>query len=800
MIGGTALRQGATVKNAKSILLCLAVAMTATAASAQEGYAPPPGDSRIEQVRSDADNARRRESDLAARIVDQERTNASIRDQLRKVDGDPAGLQRDLVDVSDQAATLRKKVADQRQRRDAAEDKLNDARGRAMDRYEQTQSMATARRSVEDAATDLDRLSQPILEQLAQDPGYQDAQALVDAAAQAGEALQGFDNVDPKAQADADSAFDQAMARVREMEDAAIDADPRAAEAHKSVRIAQATLEGLRSENEKKIKTDPAVDAARFALDLEQKLLDDSSADLSVAERRLSALRQTTQPNAGPPTELANQLKEGEARLRDLNDQLDQARVARQDIEDRLRYAQGNRAPDIGGEPYSPAPLAPAYPDGYYDDGGGYAYGGGGYGYPYSSYSAYSYYPAYRYRSYAYDPFYCPPYYSSFGFGLSFGSYYRHSYARDYHHFRDDSWRNRYDYWRGRDGFRDGRNTVAFRDGRSNFGGDRRYDYSRFDRNEIGRDRTARTGLDRARLSTADTERDYRYRAGVTTYNYPGSTSWRQRDSELASARARQYELDARERRSAAESDARRAGIPDVGRTSSSSSARLAAERSASADARSRETTDARRARADEAARAVEASRSRTEWRPRTSEDETRGTRPNEDFRRSSGSNGDSAAAAAASRARASDADVRRARASEEAPRRDATPPPSRSRASDAPAAAPSRSRSADAPPPPPAPSRSRSSDAPAPSRGSSRSESSSPPPSSSSGRSSSRGGGGGGDSAPPSGGSSRGSARGGDSSPPPAASSGRGSSSSGGGSSRSGSSNSDSGSSRGRR
>jgi chromosome segregation ATPase len=293
--------------------------MTATAASAQDPYAPAAAapvssaDPRAQQVNTDLDAARRRESDVAARIAEQERTNASIRDQLRKVDTDPAGLQRDLVDVSDQAASLRKKVADQRQRRDAAEDKLNDARARAMDRYEQTQPMTAARRAFEDAAAELDKLSQPILEQLAQDPGYQEAQALVDAAAQAGEALQGFDNVDPKAQADADAAFDQAMARVREMEDAAIDADPRAADAHKSVRIAQDTLQGLRAENEKKIATDPAVDAARFALDLEQKLLDDSTADLSVAERRLSALRQTTQPNAGPPTELANQLKEGEA-------------------------------------------------------------------------------------------------------------------------------------------------------------------------------------------------------------------------------------------------------------------------------------------------------------------------------------------------------------------------------------------------------------------------------------------------------------------------------------------------------
>src|SRR5207253_4815905 len=123
---------------------------------------------------------------------------------------------------------------------------------------------------------------------------------------------------------------------------------------NKSFKIAQDTLQGLRMENEKKITTDPAVDAARFALDLEQKLLDDGSAELSTAEKRLSALRQTIQPNAGPPTELSNQLKEGEGQLRDLNDQLDQARIARQDADDRLRFIEGAVAAGgrPAGEPY----------------------------------------------------------------------------------------------------------------------------------------------------------------------------------------------------------------------------------------------------------------------------------------------------------------------------------------------------------------------------------------------------------------------------------------------------------------
>jgi hypothetical protein len=755
--------------------------------SAQELY-PARGDSRIERARGDADDARRREADLAARINEQERANASMRDQLRRLASDPAGLQKDLVDVSEQAAALRKKVTEQRRRRDTAEDRLNEARDRALEQYEQTGPTKAARRSADDAGAELDRLSQPILEQLGQDPGYQDAQALVDAAAQAGEALQRFDNVDPKAQAEADAAFDQAMSRMRDLEDAAIDADPKGAEARKSLKIAEDMLEALRMENEKKIATNPAVDAARFALDLEQKLLDDGSADLSTAEKRLSALRQTTQPNAGPPTQLSNQLKEGEGRLRDLNDQLDQARVARQDADDRLRFIEGAVAgggrPAAAGEPYVPAPSD--NPPGAYEEpyaGGGY-YDSGGYGYSYGGYPAYGYRP--YYRSYAYDPFYCPPYYGAFfGAGFFFGasyysspychSYYRpYYYSSNYHHYHDDSWHRRYDYWRGGEGrSHDGRVASS----------NRRYDYARFDRNEITRDRTSRSSIDRARLATSDSERDYRNRTGVSTYNYPGSTVWRQRERETASLRASQYESAARERRAVAEGDARRAGISiEPSRSSSASassksrvdaerdrtSAELRSERASADDARRREASDS-------------SSRSRTEWRPRTSADETRGTRPNEDYGRSRSSSDSSAAAA--DRSRASDS-------------------PRRGGSGDS---APSRGRSIDAPPP-----------AASPSRGSSRGGGGdSPPPPSSSGRGASRGGGGDSgpppsssgrgsfrsDSAPSSGGSSRGSARdgGGDASPPSAPS--RGSSSSGGSSSSrgGGSSSSSSGSGRGR-
>jgi hypothetical protein len=780
------------VKNILIIMLWIAAGLLSAGASAQELYTAESPSSRLDRARGDAADARRRETDLQNQIAEQERTNATLRDQIRKVDTDPAGLMTDLVNVSDQAAALRKKVADQRAHRDAAEDRYDQARANAMDEYEQTQPMIAARNSVADAAAELDRLSQPILDRLSQDEGYQEAQALVDAAAQAGEAMQGFENVDPEAQADADAAFDLAMENVRGLEDAAINADPNAAEASKSLKLAQDMLDGLRVENEKKIATNPVVDGARFALDLEQKLLDDDAAELTTAEKRLSALRQTTQPGAGRPTELANQLKEGEDRLSDLNDQLDQAKVARDDAEQRLQFAQNaatggptQAAGSALGPPpaidYSQPSYEPYTDDGYYYD-DTYAYGGypyDGYGYIYSSYPyRYGYYrPHYGYgypyhSRYAYDPFFSPFYgYGYIGTGIYFGYNHRfrhHDYYRDhyayYRHDRSDAWRTHYDFFRRRDDWRGGHGgdrIVTSHDGRTGFGNSR-YDNARFNRAEVSRDRAARSNIDRARAQTAAAERDYRYRTGVNTYNYPGSTAWRARDQESAMLRARQYQTAERDRRAAVDSG-----------------------RSRSGELRGADST-ARRARAEEAA-SSDFTRARSEWRPRTSADETRGTRPNQDVGRSrSGDTGSSRSRSSDigssrsrssdvgnSRSRSSDAGSSRSRASDAGSSGSRSGDVSRSRSAAPPSRdiTPSRGRSAAPPSREVAPSRGRIEAAPAPSRsrgssfrggdagGSARSRgSSTPPPDFGSSRSSSRGG-----SAAPSrsdGGSSRGAAR----------------------------------------
>src|SRR5947207_2722425 len=186
------------------------------------------GQDRLERTRGDLDDARRRESDVSGAITEQERTNALLRQQIRKAQDDPRGLEQDLVDASAKAATLRHKVADQKARRAAAADKYEAARAQALEKYEDTDGMRAARRALDSAAEELDHLSQPIIDQLAQTQAYQEAQALVEAAAQTGEALQGFPDVDPKAQADADGAFEQASGRLREMEDVAVNADPQA--------------------------------------------------------------------------------------------------------------------------------------------------------------------------------------------------------------------------------------------------------------------------------------------------------------------------------------------------------------------------------------------------------------------------------------------------------------------------------------------------------------------------------------------------------------------------------------------
>src|SRR4051812_32455416 len=157
-------------------------------------------------LRADADDARRSEADLARRVADQERANADLREQLRRAG--TRGVDADLAAASADAAALRKRVAEQRIRRDVARDKYDAARRDAMVRLDDSPAMRDARRAIDQAGAKLEQVAGPIVERLSENEDYQELQAMVDAAAQAGQALQGFDNVEPRTQATADDAFD----------------------------------------------------------------------------------------------------------------------------------------------------------------------------------------------------------------------------------------------------------------------------------------------------------------------------------------------------------------------------------------------------------------------------------------------------------------------------------------------------------------------------------------------------------------------------------------------------------------
>lgn len=608
----------------KHFAILLVAIFSAGIVSAQDQPALSP----LEQARNDADQAQRREADLSARIASQERANAQIRDQIRKAGVDPQSLGRDLVDASTEAAALRRKVAAEKLRYDVANDNLAAASNRAMNLIEDSDAMRDAQREYEDTAAEMDRLSQPIFDKLQENPDYQEAQAMVDAAAQTGEALQAFEATNPKAQADADAAFDQAIANVRAMEDAAIDADPKAAQTHKALKLAQDRIDSLRAENEKKIASDPKVDAAKFSLDMERRELNDRTAELAVAEKNLAAIRQAKDPNAaGATTQLANELKDGEARLQDLTSQLEQARVDRRQTDDRLHYLEDTAAaqPNDSAQPLWPLPYSPA--PGYVPD---YGYGDS-YDYPYAALPYYTY-----------DPFYCPPYYGPYwSSGIFFGtvffshSHFHHPYFYDryyasnyYHHYRDSSWRNHYDNWRGHDSFAGGHS------GYGRYGSGLASSSGRWNNYSLGRaDLTADSRLmtDYARHSSISS-RDYRNGTRVSTYNYSGLNSAREGERESISSRSRLYEQDARDRGTititrsgrsqpadefrSRDDGARHAGYSDSPRTSRSdiprdrsstvsrgdrySSPDISIERSRGDETRARSSADSSRVRASD--------------------------------------------------------------------------------------------------------------------------------------------------------------------------------------------------------
>lgn len=694
------------MKHLAFILMCIVSA----GISAQNSPAPSP----LEQARHNADIAARHESDLSADIASQERGNAALRELIRNANVDPASVQKGLVDASADAAAVRRKVAALKLRYDVANDNLAATRARAIERVDQTESMRAAQRAFDDVTAEMDRVSQPIFDKLSENPDYQEAQALADTAAQTGEALQRFDAVDPKAQADADAAFDMAMSNVRALEDAAVDADPKAAETHKALKLAQEKLDSVHADMDKRIAADPKVDAAKFALDVEQRLLNQSSADLAVAEKKLAAIRQINDPNAGATTELANQLKAGETRLHELTNQLDQARVARINADDHLRYledtASAQQQPDAGALwplPYSPAPI-------YQPDYGGY---GDGYGYAPAPY-------------YTYDPFYCPPCYGPYwSSGLFFGtvyyshSHFHHSYSYDhycnssyYHHnYHDSSWHNSYDHWRGNNG------AVAWHGGNSRYSPAYATSSSRLaSSSHLGRaDLTADSRLmtDYARHSSISS-RDYLNGTRVSTYNYYGGSAGQGR--QAVSSRSRQSEQgtvtisrpgasrSSFEERSATD-DARHASYSDSSRTSRS-------------DTGHDSSSSARSARSERGDITISRSSGRDESRSRSSDAENSHARAGDDSpRHSSGDTSSARARGSDSPARSGDTSAERSRGSD-SPARSSSADSARSRgaAGSAPGASAGayRSRGSDGPSSDAGASRSRGSSGPSPSSG----------------------------------------------------------------------------------
>jgi hypothetical protein len=567
-----------------ALLLVVGSSIWPTYASAQEVADPVVAANR---AGDDLDYARKREADLAARAAEQERANERLREQLKAAGGN---LQNDeLVKASADAAALRKKLSEIRARRDAARKKLDLEREKALDNFEATDQVTAARSAAEQAAAEVERLSAPILEQLQQNPHHQEAQAMVDAAAQAGERLQDFGPlVNEQMLAQADAAFEAALARVREIEDAATSADPKVAEAKKSLAVAEETLAGLRQEFERTLNDVAGVAGARLDFDAAQRDFDDLTTKLAAAEKHLSALRQArgVAPNdpAANPNDPAIALAEGEARLRDLHDQLDQARVAREDAEDRLRYADEVLAASrrrvefeplpAGGsggfrEPYY-EPLGPAYDWGY-------------------TYSAPVYYPAYTY------------YYPTtiwIGTGFFFGHhhhYHRHHRFHDHwywhryhtrhhhHHHHHDTFnhrdRHRGDHWAYSS---PGRWERDPRSGNWRYDRDRRDDTNRreIDRRDgtrTGRseawvrNRGARDNLNAARQSVADAGRDYRYRTGSNyrggeraSLSSPTVTRLRQQDT---TDRVRRYEEELRQRRTGGTDPRTTAALRDAGGT-----------------------------------------------------------------------------------------------------------------------------------------------------------------------------------------------------------------------------------------
>lgn len=189
------------------------------------------------------------------------------------------GLADDIKRQEKEVAEARKKVNGAKQELDAARaaaqkaqqalekatDKAGDVRRAVQDEHDSAPSLVAARKKIETARADLERLTAPLLERLRQDAAYRTAVAERDQAKARLAALPSA--ASPVERDPVAKQYSDGIQAVRRLEKAAIDADAPAKTARQAVDDSEAAGKRLIEQRDRAIEQDSRLQAARKELD-----------------------------------------------------------------------------------------------------------------------------------------------------------------------------------------------------------------------------------------------------------------------------------------------------------------------------------------------------------------------------------------------------------------------------------------------------------------------------------------------------------------------------------------------------
>lgn len=235
---------------------------------------------------------------------DEQRENQAVKKAQQEVREAQENLRQREQEVRELLSKLR---ATQQNRHQAAQ-QLQKIEDRLEAKHEESSGFAAAKRRWQEARKALDSAAEPTLQRLRSEPAYQSVQKAIQEAKAALQADPEQITVDREAAAER---LAQAMTRLREMEQQALDGVEELAPLQSELQAAQQAVQVTRQKFERMLERDPEWKAALRAFEDAQRDEDRAERELVQAQRRLlDARRQLLEANQQLQLKIAQDLKD----------------------------------------------------------------------------------------------------------------------------------------------------------------------------------------------------------------------------------------------------------------------------------------------------------------------------------------------------------------------------------------------------------------------------------------------------------------------------------------------------------